>query len=128
LPQLKVLKLQQVANVTPVLEVLAKSGQIRMLKLSQTDLTARDLDLIGRMKNLDTLELSVQHLPGNFVSAISSLPQLRRLSIDDRTYIADLPNFRVDAAGLKFPSTCQICSTTGWFDPLSNYVCDKNLW
>lgn len=84
LPNLQVLRLDKVDNISTLFPVLARNNSLRRLSLPMENLTATDLKVITTFKKLNTLGLrNADKLSGaELFDAIAKLPNLQRLVIE----------------------------------------------
>ncbi len=83
LPQLRVLRLEQCLDVTPVLQTLSKGDNLRRLSLANDKCTDEDMVLIGQLKKLEILDIRGSDVDGNkLIAALSDLKHLKKLVVD----------------------------------------------
>jgi hypothetical protein len=83
LPHLKVLRLKQCLNVTPVLKALVKNNDLLRLSLADDKCSDDDMQLIGRLDKLEVLDVRGSEIDGDkLLSHLSNLKHLKKLIVD----------------------------------------------
>jgi serine/threonine protein kinase len=70
-------------EVTPLLQCLTNSPNLVSLEIPNVPLSAQDLQIIGQLKNLRTVDLSNSNIVGTAVDALSDLTNLQSFHVDN---------------------------------------------
>lgn len=79
LPDLKFLTISGMVNCTPIFEVLAKRNNLRHLSAEECNLNDNDMLNIGKLSQLERLEVGSNHITDKHLSALLNLKNLHRI-------------------------------------------------
>jgi tRNA A-37 threonylcarbamoyl transferase component Bud32 len=87
LQNLRVLRLQKVASVSPALTELVSSTSLRRLSLVAEDVTQEDINLIARIKPIEVLSFrrtDLTKMPIKPLDELAKLPNLKKVVVESR--------------------------------------------